>query len=111
MAPHSPRDRYVGYEAGAAAGRLLTIARRLEHPPHLTVNAKVNPADGELRVRIVDQAGQPFAGFDWADSTPIKGDRVNHPVRWSGDPLRLTGKEVRFEFRLKQAALFAFEVH
>jgi hypothetical protein len=105
-----PRDRYVAYEAGEADGRLLTVRRQLGHPLRLMINARVDPANGELRVRVLNRVGQPYPGFDWPDVTPVKGDRVDHPVQWSGHVSDLSGKEVQFEFRLKRAGLFAFEL-
>jgi len=106
---HMPRDRYVGLTAGASPGRLLTCTAAL-HASEMTVNAQVDPNLGELRVRVLDEAGQPLPGFDWDDCLPIKGDRVDHPVAWKGGPRTVQGKSVGFEFRLKHATLFSFDL-
>ncbi|MBI4581532.1 MAG: hypothetical protein HY718_17670, partial [Planctomycetes bacterium] len=74
---HMPRDRYVGFAAGAADGRLLTRTANLGASV-LTVNARIDPADGELKVRVLGDTGQPYPGFDWDDTAAIKGDRVDH---------------------------------
>ncbi len=106
---HMLRDRYVGYTAGANPGRLRTRAAPLDGV-RLTVNAKVNTGTGELRVRALDEAGRPYPGFDWEDGTPVKGDLVNHPVKWKGDLGVLKGKPVRFELQLQQATLYSFDL-
>lgn len=104
-----PRDRYVGFTAGESDGRLLTRTARL-NAPRMTVNAQVNPIDGELRVRILDESNRPYPGFDWEDCTPIKGDRVNHPIAFKGANASLAGKPARFEFRLRQATLWSLDL-
>ncbi|MBP7935950.1 MAG: hypothetical protein KA354_14990 [Phycisphaerae bacterium] len=76
----------------------------------MTVNARVDPGGGELRVRVVDKGGRPRAGFDWQDCTPIKGDRVDHPIAWKGENRILRGEVVRFEFRWKQATMYSFDL-
>lgn len=106
---HMPRDRYAGFTAGADEGRLLTRTARL-NAAKLTVNAQVSPTEGELRVRVLDNSGKPYPGFDWEDCPPIKGDRVDHPVAWRGAGTPLSGKPVRFEFRLRNATLWSMDL-
>jgi hypothetical protein len=88
---------------------LLTCTAAL-NASEMAVNARVDPNLGELRVRILDEAGRPLPGFDWEDCPPIKGDRVDHPVAWKSDTRAVQGKPVRFEFRLKHAAIFSFDL-
>ena len=97
------RDRYVAREAGSAAGTLRTPPLTLKGKG-LTVNAQV---DGELAVRLVDASGAAVAGCDWAT---ITGDRVDHPVGWSGRLSAMAGGPVRLEFRLRAARLFGFDI-
>jgi hypothetical protein len=101
-----PRDRYVSRAAGAAGGRLRTRPVRLNGSA-LTVNAKV---EGELRVRLLDEQGQPVKGFDWMDGAPLRGDSLAHPVRWNGTLANLRRQPVRLEFALRDAHLFAFDL-
>jgi len=103
-----PRDRYVGFTAGGTPGRLLTRTAALRSSG-MTVNARVHPGIGELRVRLLDETGRPYSGFDWEDCLPIKGDRVDHPVSWKGEARILEGKPLRLEFRLKQATIYSFD--
>ena len=107
----SPRDRYVAYRAGQAEGRLRTQPARLQEAVQMTVNATVEPGSGELRVRILDETGRVVPGFDWEDCRMVQGDRVNLPIAWKGANSTLRGKIVHFEFRLRQASLFAFDLH
>lgn len=104
-----PRDRYVGFTAGEKTGRLRTQAAALK-PSEMTVNARVRPDSGELRVRVLDEAGKPLAGFDWDDCLPIRGDRVDHTVAWKSKARLPEGKPVRFEFRLREGTLYSFDI-
>jgi hypothetical protein len=106
---HMPRDRYVALTAGEAQGSVRTAADTLR-ASGLTVNARVDLDGGELRVRVVDGTGKVYPGFDWQDCEVVKGDRVAHPVRWKADLSTLTGQPVRFEFSLKRARLYAFDL-
>ena len=99
-----PCDRYVARETGASRGTLRTPVVALDSAG-LTVNAKVA---GELRVRILDGAGKPLPGFDFADCLPICGDSVAHPVRWTAELASVRGRAVRLEFALEDAQLYAF---
>ncbi len=105
-----PRDRYVAYVAGAEPALLRTTARRLGTSVQFTVNATVDPTEGELRARVLNDEGKPIAGFDFPDCRPVRGDRVNHPLAWSGQNASLRAKTVRLEFNLRHARLYAFDV-
>jgi hypothetical protein len=104
-----PRDRYVALSAGDIPG---TIRTRLDtfHAGSLTVNARVDRDGGELLLRLVDEAGKAYPGFDWQDCRRLKGDLVAHPVAWKGKLGALAGKPTAFEFRLKRAHLYAFDL-
>ncbi len=96
-----PRDRYVAREADLNLGTLLTKPVIL-NASAMTVNAKIV---GELRIRLLDENGQPLRNFDWVE---IKGDGVDLPVPWKGDLKSLKRKPVQIEFQLKFAQLFGF---
>ncbi len=101
-----PLDRYAGWVAGEQDGRMRT--RPLLTPGgELRLNAKV---EGELRVRVLNESGQPLAGFDEADCEPIKGDSVRHRVRWKGGRLPGGEKPILLEFALRSGELYAFDV-
>jgi hypothetical protein len=96
-----PRDRYVAREADLNLGTLLTKPVIL-NASSMTVNAKIV---GELRIRLLDENGQPLRNFDWV---ALKGDGVDLPVPWKGDLKLLKRKPVQIEFQLKFAQLFGF---
>jgi hypothetical protein len=106
-----PRDRYVAYRATTPQARLLTPTARLDRPVQLTLNAQTDPLTGELRARVVDDHGQPIPGFDWNDCRPIRGDRIAHPVAWTGRNADLAGRTVAFEFAWTAGQIFAFDLH
>ena len=101
------RDGFVSRDAGPGGGRLLTRTLTI-NGELLTVNANVR---GELKVRVLDERGQPLPGFDLTDMQPLKGDAVAHRVRWQGSEASLQGRPVRLEFHLQDADLYAFELH
>ncbi len=107
---HLPRDRYVGYRAEAAQGRLRTRAAQVGEAIQMTVNAALETESGELRARVLDEQGAVLPGFNWADCRVVKGNRVVHPIAWTGANDTLRGKTVRFEFQFKRGALFSFDL-
>jgi hypothetical protein len=106
---HMPRDRYVGFAAGADAGSLLT-RRAVCLASRMTINARVKPAAGTLRVRVLDDSGRPCTGMDWDDCAPIDGDRVDHRVVWKRELATLRNRPVQFEIRLCNAMLYSFDL-
>ena len=71
----------------------------------LHVNA--DASKGKLRVCVVDEQQNHYAGFL---SEPITSDKVDHTVRWpEGAEFReLQGKPVRLEFRMRNTHLYSF---
>lgn len=105
-----PRDRYVALVAGKTDGLVRTRVAKLE-AARMTINARVSAPAGQLRVRILDEAAQPYGGFDWGDAAPLKGDRVDLPVAWKGSLEKLRDKAVQFEFKLTEAEVYSFDLH
>lgn len=100
------RDRYVSRDAGPQGGVLRTPPVILAGKA-MTVNAVVK---GELRVRLLDEAGRPYPGFDAHDCDPLRGDLLTHPVRWTAPLSDLKDKPVQLEFLLRDAQLYGFEL-
>ena len=103
------RDGFASMEAGAAGGELTTRPVRFSGK-HLFVNADAR--SGELRVEVLDQEGRTIEPFTSARCVPVRADRTLAAVTWKGakDLSRLSGKPVRFRFRLQNASLYAFWV-
>jgi len=65
-------------------------------------------AGGEIRVELLDPAGQPIAGYPASD--PITGDSLRHAVTFASkaDCSSLAGTPISVRFHLRDAELFAF---
>ena len=98
------RDGFVSYDAGAEAPGTLRTRPFVWNASRLTVNAQIR---GELRVRLLDEAGLPVPGCFFRDCRPLIGAGVTQEVRWTGSPASLRGRVVRLEFRLRDAELYA----
>ena len=103
--PDVRRTRRVPRAAvGALTTRPLTFTGG-----HLFVNA--DATGGELRVEVLDQAGNVIAPFTRDGCEPISVDGTRLPVRWvKGSLSELAGTPIRFRFTLTRGRLFAFWV-
>lgn len=103
-----PQDAAVTRVSDATAGSLTTRPVRFTGG-HLFVNA--NAKAGELRVEVLDRAGQVVAPFTREACQPVSTDGTRLPVRWrAGNLADLAGRDVRFRFWLTQGSLYAFWV-
>ena len=96
-------------DAGETGGTLTTRPVRFTGK-HLFVN--VDDPKGELRVDILNDAGQALPRFTADSCPPVTTDKTLQIIRWSGldDLSSLTNKPVRFRFHLKNGSLYAFWV-
>ncbi len=103
------RDGFASMDAGKSEGSLTTRPVRFAGR-HLFVN--VAAAAGEMRVEVLNREGKVLAPFTRANCTPIRSDRVLHPVQWRGaeDLAKLAGQSVKFRFSLTNGRLYAFWV-
>ena len=103
------RDGFVSLDAGEKTGTLTTRPLTF-NGTQLFVNADC--PQGELRVEILDQAGNPIALFTTENCEPVSADKTKQIVRWKngGDLSRLSGQPVRFRFHLTHGKLYAFWV-
>ena len=100
------KDGFVSRGTGRDGGRLLTHPVRLTCEK-MTINANVR---GDLRTRIIGADGKPLPGFGQEDIAPLHGDSTAHALRARGRLAELRGQPVRFEFFLRDADLYAFEL-
>lgn len=114
--PHRKDKRYVAIGlAQMPAGRVVsarswrqegswTVGPLRLSGRELLINAAVFD---ELRVSILDEAGQPIAGFQ---SAPLRGNGLELPVAWpDGHELSaLDGRLVKLRFELNDAEVFGF---
>jgi hypothetical protein len=105
------RDGFASLDAGAEPATLTTRPVTFSGS-RVFVNAATAAAAGELRVEILNEAGEPLAPFTLENCRPIRADSTLEPVAWSGaeDVSALRGKPVRFRFTLRHGSLYAFWV-
>lgn len=103
------RDGFASMDAGEAAATLTTRPVRFSGK-YLFVN--VDDPKGELRVEILNRAGQAMPHFTVENCVPIKADKTLQAVRWNGvdDLSSLANQPVRFRFHLKNGKLYTFWV-
>jgi hypothetical protein len=100
------RNGFVSRDAGATRATLRTPLVTLD-ATDITINANVK---GSLRLRIVNQQGEPIPGFDFTDGPSIQGDATRHPVKFKHDLAALIGQRVYLEFSLQGAELYGFDL-
>lgn len=101
------RDRFVAREAGKQAGKLATHSIAID-AQELLVNADAK--GGEIRVQLTTAEGKPIRGYEFKDCQPITADAITALVQWSRPISELRGKQIRLEFSIREAQLFAFEL-
>ena len=101
------RDRYVARAAGDAPGVLRTYPFTFVGDA-FTINA--DAAGGSVRVRVLDENGDPIRGYDYGDCTPITTDALDAPLAWKSAASALKNKTVRLEFAIEKARLFALNI-
>ena len=101
------RDRYAGWAAESAAGRIVTVPMTLEGAV-LAVNAAAD--GGSVKAQITDVEGKAIEGFSFTDCAPVTKDGVAQILNWKQPLERLSGKPVRVEFQLTNATVYAAEL-
>jgi hypothetical protein len=100
------RDRYVALVAGLEPGTLVTKPF-LVPGDRMTINT--DASRGEVRIRLLDENGQPLMALGESLSKPITGDALAAEVTWRKPLAELRGRAVRLECTARAAALFGFE--
>ncbi|OGV70891.1 MAG: hypothetical protein A2283_03580 [Lentisphaerae bacterium RIFOXYA12_FULL_48_11] len=103
------RDGFASMEAETDAGKLTTRPVQFSGE-QLFVNA--DTSNGELKVEVLDETGQPIAPFTLTSCRPLSSDSTISPISWDGAESlsNLRNKPVRFRFTLRNGALYAFWV-
>lgn len=101
-------DGFVSLRAGDHPGILTTKSLEIEGGS-LSVNADIRK---EMTVEVLDEKGEPIAGYTAADCRPIRADGVRQTVRWKGrsslDALR--GRAVKLRFLIRDGDLYSFQI-
>ena len=89
-------------------GSLTTKVFKLEGE-QLLIN--VDSLGGELRIAVINESGESIRGYEAASCVPITTDGLRAEVQWRDASLkRLSGTNVRLQFKLKRSKLFSFQV-
>ena len=101
------RVRLDGRRRGAG-----TLTTRPVRSPAGSCSSTPHAQQGELRVEILDEAGEPIEPFTLGELPADRADSTLEPVAWTGaeDLSALRGKPVRFRFTLRNGSLYAFWV-
>jgi hypothetical protein len=104
------RDRFASLETSAldpGPCRLVTKPFKVEHAK-LYLNA-ATWSKGMIRVEALTRDWQPIPGFTERQAWTVRGDALDHPVRWNdhSDVRELIGKEIRLKFHMTRARLYA----
>jgi hypothetical protein len=100
------KDGFVSRGAGTGWGKLTTPLIRLD-AGKMTINAEIR---GELRLRVLDQQGEPIAGFRENEIDAVRGNSTAHLVKTRAELTELKGRPIQFEFSLRNGELFGFEL-
>jgi len=105
-----PRDRYVSRDAGKdKIARLVTVPFKSDSLLGKYLVLNTNAREGKVRVRLLDERGNPIEGADFKDSQVVVGDGLALPV--TGLDLSKAGAHpFKIEFELDAAELFGFDV-
>ena len=102
-----PRHRFASLHAPYTGGEVMTEAVVFgEGDLHLNF---ATSAIGSIQVSVVDPDGFPIKGFTFEACEEKFGNALDEIYTWESRKLsELSGKPVRFVFRIKDADLFAF---
>jgi hypothetical protein len=102
-----PKERFVSLH-GPRDGGGVVVTRLMRWPGgNLVVNADASM--GVMRVRVSDVDRKPLPGFDYHDCLDFTGDSVAKKIQWENQSMtQLVEEEIRFEFFLENAHLYAF---
>lgn len=102
-------DGFASLHAPFGGGSMTTKVFTFEGK-ELEINCSTSAA-GEIRIEMLDAAGNPVPGFAKGDAEVIIGNETRRIVRWKGnhDLSALAGKPVRMRVHMKDADLYAFK--
>ncbi len=100
------KEGFVSMRGPRNGGVICT--RKIKWPGgRLSLNA--NASQGELKVRVTDARRKVLPGFDYEDCNAFTSDVVAHDMTWKKKTMdSLAGQTIRFEFFLRDAALYTF---
>jgi len=103
-----PRDRFVSLESGVPQPCRVVTKPFVVDDPKVFLNADTW-GEGSIEVEVLTRGWENIVGYAAKDAHVIKGNALNHPVRWkeNADLGSLVGKEVRLKFNITDARMHA----
>jgi hypothetical protein len=103
-----PRDRFVSLETGVPQPCRVVTKPFVVEQPKVFLNA-ATWGNGTIEAEVLRRDWSSVTGFTAKESIIIKGNALNHPVRWKGNPDLggLIGKEVRLKLNMTDARVHA----
>lgn len=104
------RDGFVSMRAENKEG-FLTTEKLSFDGKYFFVNADVKARGAQLKVELLDEAGNPIPGFTKRDCVVMRGaDKTKQQITWKGkqDLTELVGRTIRAKFYLTRGDLYAF---
>lgn len=103
------KDGFASLNAGDEEGAVATRPLCFAGEGRLYVNLDATPG-GYVKAAILDEHGDPIAGYSVEDCLPAEGDRTRVALSWeAGETLApLKDQHVRIVFYLKQARFYSF---
>ena len=92
------------WNGGFAGGKVVTKPLTFDGST-LSMNFATSSL-GSVRIRILDEKGEPMDGYDSGNHF---GDSLDRPVSFEKPLSELNGKPVRLEITLKDADLYSFQ--
>lgn len=104
------RDRFASLETSSVDTgpcRVITTPFIVQHPKLFLNAATWN--SGSIRVEALTPDWQPIPGFTEPEAREIRGDALDHPVRWQNqaDVSGLIGKQIRLKCHMTRARIHA----
>ena len=101
------RDGFASMDAGESPGTLTTKPVTFKGR-YFFVN--VDNPNGQLRVEVLTRDNKPIEGLTFENCNPLSKDSTIRQVTWNSgkDLSSLSGKPVRFKFRLNNGRLYSF---
>ncbi|MBX3436769.1 MAG: hypothetical protein KF861_04700 [Planctomycetaceae bacterium] len=100
-------DGFVSANSGDAGGTLVTKPLTFDGG-QLVLNYAAREGGG-VQVELLNEAGEPIAGYDLAAATLLTGDEIEQNVTWTGkdNVSDLKGQPVKLRFHLKNADVYS----
>ncbi len=109
------RDGFVSMNATPSGGELTTKPLLLmsDRPEEASVRLHLNVKsdNGHCQVELLDEAGNPIAGYGKADADDSVVDATRTVATWKGESNigKLTRQPIRLRFHLTNARLYGFQ--